>query len=259
MIAKPMQTKRAMVIELVLILAFVIAFLSMPNPVPAATHFSVPPLVATPAPIPAWNFSVVTDAKPAQAKLQTPHKVAKSTLAAKPVPVQIVAMTDQVVPEPAPIHVAKVAIIPIPEPTAPFISNPVAANTPETVPVVKEALATASTEAPIPKEVLVTAPKAASVPNEVLAMATETESSPTPKALPASVLFPVKISPSEPASPARSLVTGTAAAIIFAPIAAPVSIIFGIAAAIFTPTSSQLGQDKPPPTLPKKRPTVTNF
>ena len=266
MITKPGQSKRAVMIELVLlaILGFVAVYSRIPHPAPAADRVSAPIFVATPAPVPTWSFSVIPDNKPVQAKAKKPHKVAKSAPVAKTVLVQISSKPVQAAPEPAPAHDIKEAIIPITEPA----SKTIAATAPETVPVVKEAPATApkavevsdalatapdAEPAPIANEAQVTTPRAEPVPNETLDMASETKSSPTPKALPASVFSPAQTAPPEPVSPARSLVTGTTAALIFAPIAAPVSIIFGIASAIFTPTSSQLDQERPSPAVPKKR------
>ena len=259
MITKPGQSKRAVMIELVLlaILGFVALYSRIPHPAPAADRVSAPIFVATPAPVPTWSFSVIPDNKPVQAKARRPHKVAKSAPVAKTVLVQISSKPVQAVPEPAPGHDIKEAIIPITEPA----SKTIAATAPETVPVVKEAPATAPKAVEVSdalatasdNEAQVTTPRAEPVPNETLDMASETESSPTPKALPASVFTPAQTAPPEPVSPARSLVTGTTAALIFAPIAAPVSIIFGIASAIFTPTSSQLGQEIPSPAVRKKR------
>ena len=250
MITKPGQSKRAVMIELVLlaILGFVALYSRIPHPAPAADRVSAPIFVATPAPIPTWSFSVIPDNKPVQAKAKKPHKVAKSAPVAKTVLVQVSSKPVQAAPEPAPAHDIKEAIIPITEPA----SKTIAATAPETVPVVKEAPATAPKAVEV-SDALATAPDAEPAPNETLDMASETESSPTPKALPASVFSPAQTAPPEPVSPARSLVTGTTAALIFAPIAAPVSIIFGIASAIFTPTSSQLDQERPSPAVPKKR------
>lgn len=224
------QTKRAVMIELVLglILALVLAYTRMPNHVPAATHSSVPPLVEVQVPVPSWTFSAAPDTKSsAHAKAKIPPKVAKSTLAVKPVPVPIVATTIQDVPEPAPVPVPKEAVIPVPGPAAVLVAKP--AEVPAPVTVAEPALV------PISKEASDTVPELASAP--------------VPKVIPASVLSQTQAlpSPSESITPTTTMVAGTTAALVLAPFVAPVAIVVGIAVGMFTPTASQLGQVAPAP------------
>ena len=232
------QTKQAVMIELVLvsILAYVLAYSHMPNPVPVKTHSSVLPLVEVQAPVPSWTFSAAPDTKPAQIEATIPPLVAKSTRVDEPVPVPIVAATIHDVPEPAPVPVPKEAIIPVPESAAAYVSKPVAAPAPETVPEPAPAQAL--------KEAVVAVPEAAPVPSlkEAVVAAPEDPSYPVPKVIPASVLSPVKALPSSSISPSTPLVAGTAAALVLAPIVAPVSIIVGIVVGMFTPSASQLNQ-----------------
>jgi hypothetical protein len=223
MMAKLGQTKRAVMIELVsvLILAFVFAYSRMSNP-PATTYSSVPPLVEVQVPVPSWTFSAAPGTKPAQIKAKIPPRVAKSTLAAKPVPVPIVAATIQNVPEPAPVSVPKETVIPVPGPAAVLVAKPAEVLAPVTV--------TEPALAPISKEASDTVPELASAP--------------VPKVMPASVLSQTQAlpSPSESITPTTTMVAGTTAAIVLAPIVAPVAIIVGIAVGMFTPSASQLGQ-----------------
>jgi hypothetical protein len=223
MMVKYGQTKQAVMIELVLvlILACVLAYSHMINPVPAETHSSVLTLVDVQAPVPSWSFSAIPDARPAQAKAKLLPRVAKSPLVAEPAPAPIVAATIHDVPEPAPVPVSKEAIIRVPESAAAYVSKPDAAPAPEAV--------TASVPAAtlVSKEALDTAPDAAT---------------PVLKVIPASALSPAKGSPSSSASHATPLVAGTAAALALAPFVAPVSIIVGIVVAMFTPHAPQTDQ-----------------
>jgi hypothetical protein len=227
MMVKQGQTKQAVMIELVLvlILAYALTYSHMPNPVPAATHSAVIPLVEVQAPVPSWTFSAAPDTKPAQAKAKIPPRLVESTLVAEPVPSPIVAAAIHDVPEPAPVPVPKEATVPAPESAAAYVSKPVATHAPETV--AEPALVPSS------KEALVAAPEA--------------ETYPVPKVIPASVLSPAKALSSSPSSPDTPLVAGTAAALVLAPLVAPVAIIVGIAVSMFTPSASQLGQVAPAP------------
>jgi len=246
MIARLAQTKRAMTIELVLlsIVAFVFAYTRMPNPVPVSTGVSVPQFVATPAPVPSWTFSVAPDTRHVRSKAKVPPQAAQPSIAANPAPVPTAAKSSQDVIESVPVAVAKEAVVPAPETTAAVETKPADVPALETVP---------EPAAPVPvnQEALVTAPAPALVPNEAVAMAAETASSPTPKELPASVFTPDQPQTSPPTTAetiqTNSLVGGTAVALVFAPIAAPVSIILGIAVGLFEPSSSQLGQNKSAP------------
>jgi len=257
MIAKLGQTKRAVTIELVLvsILAIVFAYTRMPNPVPASTGISVPPLVATPAPVPSWTFSVAPDARHARGKAKVPPHAAQPSFAANPATVPIATKTSPDIGA-VPTTVPKEEAIPSPETTSAIAIKPVDGPALETIP---------EPAAPVPanKETLVTVPVL--VPKDALAMAPDTASSPTPKELPASVLLPAQTVPSQASTstPAETtqtttMVGGTAAALIFAPIAAPVSIILGIAVGLFEPSSSQLGQSKSVPTKPTNKPAAGN-
>jgi hypothetical protein len=276
MISKAVQTKRAVMMELVLvlILAFVFAYSRMHNPVPASAGLSVPQLVDTPAPVPSWTFSVMPDSKHGSGKAKVAAQVSRSLFAAKPAPAPVVTKTNPDVTGPLPVAASKHANIPAPEATATIASKtavtpaletvpeptPVAAPKHANIPAPEATAAIASKTAVTPA--LETVPEPAPVAEEALAVAPETESLPMPKELPASVLSPVKTTKLAPEETTQttSMVGGTTAALILAPIAAPVAIIFGIAAAMFTPTSSQLGQDIPPPASPKKsKPSITNF
>ena len=195
MIAKLGQTKRAVMIGLVsgMILAFIAAYSHMPNPAPAA-HSPASVLVATPAPVPSWTYSVAPDAVPAKPRTKTSH-VAKSAPAAKPVPAPAVASTAAIVPkpvnvadpavasknaldnvpEPAPAAVAKEAVVPAAASTAAIVSKPVNVadpavasknaldNVPEPAPVAvaKEAVdtAAATTAADVSRPLAVAAPE----------------------------------------------------------------------------------------------------
>jgi hypothetical protein len=231
------QTKQAVMIELVLvlILAYALTYSHMLNPVPVATHPSVIPLVDVQAPVPSWTFSAAPDTKPAQAKAKIPPRLVKSTPVVEPVPSPIVAEAIRDVPEPAPVIVPKEATVPAPESAAAYVSKPVAAPAPESVP---EPAAAAL------KETVVAAPEAAPAPalKEAVVAASEDTPYPVPKVIPASVLSPAKALPSEPISPSASLVTGTTAALVLAPLVAPVAIIVGIAVGMFTPHAPQSDQ-----------------
>ena len=228
------QTKQAVMIELVLalILAYVLTYSHMPNPVPAATHTSAIPIVDVQAPVPSWTFSAAPDTKPAHAKAKLTPRVARSPLVAEPVPSPIVSEAIHDVPEPAPVE----ATVHAPESAAAYLSKPVAAPAPETVP--EPAPVQAS------KEALVAVPEAAPVlaSKEGLVAAPEAETYPVPKVIPASVLSPAKALPSPSISPSTPLVAGTAAAFVLAPIVAPVAIIVGIAVGMFTPHAPQTDQ-----------------
>ena len=242
MIARLARTKRAMTIELVLASILVIAFVytRLPADVPATSTPSVPQLVATPAPVPSWTFSVVPETKHTGRKAK-PLQIAKPAPAVDPTPVPMIAKSSPDVIESVPATVPKEAALPATE-IATAIANPVVAPALEATPEL-------SVPAPADKEALNSAP--ATVPNEALAAAPDAESSPTPKEIPASVLStspaPAGTLPAKSATTTQttSLVGGTAAALAFAPIAAPVSIILGIAVGLFEPSSSELGQEKP--------------
>jgi hypothetical protein len=239
MMVKYGQTKQAVMIELVLvlILACVLAYSHMINPVPAETHSSVLTLVDVQAPVPSWSFSAIPDARPAQAKAKLLPRVAKSPLVAEPAPAPIVAATIHDVPEPAPVPVSKEAIIRVPESAAAYVSKPDAAPAPEAV--------TASVPAAtlVSKEALVAVPEAAPVQSSKEALDTALDAAPPVlKVIPASALSPAKGSPSSSASHATPLVAGTAAALALAPFVAPVSIIVGIVVAMFTPHAPQTDQ-----------------
>lgn len=235
------QTKRAVIIELVLILilTLILAYSRVPESVPATTHLPVPPLVTTPVPAPVTSriLSAASGTKSAQVKAKIHPQAAKSTLVAKPVLVPIVATTIQDVPESAPVPVPKEALIPVPESTAAFVAKPaVISPVPEIVPE----------PAPVP------------VSKEALVTVTEPTSAPVPKVFPAAELSQAQALPLPPESTTSTsaLIAGTAAALILAPIVAPVSIIVGIVVGMFTPTATQLGQSKPVPT--KNRKGVSN-
>jgi hypothetical protein len=255
MIAGFVQTKRTMTIELVLalILAFVFAYTRVPNPVPVSAGISVPQLVATPAPAPSWAYSVVSETKHPSRKAKIAPQAAQPSFAANPAPVPVAAKISPDVIESVPIAVAKEAVIPAPETTTAIATKPAEAPVLETIP---------EPAAPVPAYPvdLVTEPAAAPVPKEAVAMPADAASSPTPKELPASVLTPTQTQASPSISTENiqtaSLVGGSAAAIILAPIAGPVSVILGIAVGLFEPSSSQLGQNKPAPAKNTKKPAA---
>jgi hypothetical protein len=258
MIARFVQTKRTMTIELVLalILAFAFAYTRVPDPVPVSTGISVPQLVATPAPVPSWTFSVVPETRHSSRKEKIASQAAQPSFAANPAPVPIAAKISPDVIESIPTAVAKEAVIPAPETTIAIATKPAEAPALETTP---------EPAAPVPAylEDLAIAPAPSPDPKEAVAMAAETASSPTPKELPASVLTPAQTQASPSISTetiqTASLVGGTAAAFVFAPISAPVSVILGIAVGLFEPSSSQLGQNKSAPaknTKTTKRPAA---
>jgi hypothetical protein len=260
-IAKFGQTKRTVMIELVLILAFIFAYTHIPFP--AKTAYSpAAGLVATPAPVPSLVYSVVPDHGPVQAKAKTPPKVPKHAPAAKPAPVPAIAIVRDVPPapvaEPAAADISKPAVVSAPV-TA---SKDTAINVPEHAPevVANEAVVPASEPAATVvsnPEVIgasgdIHEPAPVTDSNGALVANVELSSVSVLKTFPAPAKSPTQAAPSEPISPATPLVTGTTAALIFAPIAAPVSIIFGIVVGLLTPSSSQLGQVGPAP-KPKAR------
>lgn len=255
MIARFARTKRTVTIQLVsasiLVVAF--AYTRMSTHIPARSAPSAPQLVATPAPVPTWTFTVAPETKHSSRKAKITPQVAKPAPAVGPTPIPMITKSSQDLIESVPATAPKETVIPVPE-TAAAIANPVATPGLEASP---------EPAAPVPgdKGTLNTAP--ATVPNETLAMAPDAATSPTPKEIPASVLStppsPDKTLPSKSGTTTQttSLVGGTAAALVFAPIAAPVSIILGIAVGLFEPSSSQLGQEKPTAKTKTKK-SITN-
>lgn len=232
MVAKLGQTKRAVMMGLVsvLILAIIFALSRATNPVPA-TYSPASALVATPAPAPSWSYTV-----PAQTRAKIP-RVAKSAPAAKPAPVPAVAAAIQ--PEPA--AVAKEAVVPAAASTGTTISEPAVAAT---------AVASKDAAGDVPGP----APVAAS--KDALAVITEPSSLPALKTFPTTAISPTQAAPSEPISPADTMVTGTTAALVLAPFVAPVAIVVGLVVGVLTPSAAQLGQV---PSAPKpKAGTVTH-
>jgi hypothetical protein len=242
MMVKQGQAKQAVMIELVLvlILAYALTYSQMHHPIPVETRSSVHPFVDVQAPVSSWTFSAAPDTKPAQAKAKILPHLVKSTPVAEPVPSPIVAEAIHDVPEPAPAPVPKEATARAPESAATYVSKQVAAPAPEAVPELAPAAL---------KEAVVAVPEAAAVPSlkEAVVAASEDTPYPVPKVIPASVLSPAKALPPPPASPDTSLVAGTTAALVLAPLVAPVAIIVGIAVGMFTPSASQLGQVAPAP------------
>ena len=252
MIAKLGQTKRAVMIGLVsgMILAFIAAYSHMPNPAPAA-HSPASVLVATPAPVPSWTYSVAPDAVPAKPRTKTSH-VAKSAPAAKPVPAPAVASTAAIVPKP--VNVADPAVA----------SKNALDNVPEPAPVAvaKEAVdtAAATTAADVSRPLAVAAPEnihedtPVAASNDALVVITDPSPAPAVKTLPTQETSSSQAAPSEELlSPSTSLATGTTAALVLAPFVAPVAIIVGLTVGLLTPSASQLGQMPP---APKKAKTV---
>jgi hypothetical protein len=240
--------------------------------VPALAKVIVPrkiePINKAPAPV---SVPVVDTRKPANSELpRVPKQVltaipeSKMVLEVKPAEPPV----TQTMQAPVPTKVlpsaseAKAALVV--KPAEPPVNQP--AQAPADVPEPKltledqpvEPLVTQSVKAPIAKKVLppVTDAKVALVAKPAIPQVNVPEpgtlqnDSPAQKLLPAESQANPSASDSEKSS-TRVLVAGTVAAVVFAPIAVPASIIFGFAVGMFTPTASQLGQNKPIPTKRK--------
>ncbi|HTN94093.1 MAG TPA: hypothetical protein VMJ33_05910 [Gallionella sp.] len=250
MIAKLDRTKSMATIGLVSvsILAFVFALPRTPNPV-RATYSPAAALVATPAPVPSWSYT-----EPAQTRAKIPH-AAKSAAAAKPAPVPAVAAALQ--PEPAPLAAAKEATVPAAESTATAKSEPAAVAAPAVASknaldnVPEPAPSAAAKDAVVPAAgstgAAISNPVAVAPDSKDVAVISKPSSAPALKTLPSKAKSPDQVAPSEPISPADTMVTGTTAALVLAPFVAPVSIVVGLVVGVLTPSAAQLGQVAEPP------------
>lgn len=184
---------------------------------------------------------------PAPMKVVPPASEAKAVLEVKP--------AELPVNQPEQDHVPMQVLVAVPEPKTALQVKPAE------LPVTQNAQVT------VPKKVLPQIPETkaalAFIPTEPTDNAPEPVTDqnilPAQKLLPAESQAKSSASDSEKSS-ARVMIAGTVAAVVFAPIAVPASIIFGFAAGLFTPTASQLGQTKPIPTNRKhgKQPENTS-
>jgi len=175
---------------------------------------------------------------PVPARVLPPDSDAQAALAIKPAepPVNLPAQAPADVPEPK----LALEVKPVEPLVAQSAKTPVAKKV---LPPVADSKVALVANPAIPP---VNVPEPVTVQNDF----------PTQKLLPAESLANPSASDSEKSS-TRVMIAGTVAAVVFAPIAVPASIIFGFAAGLFTPTASQLGQTKPTKQKHGKQPVKT--